>query len=64
MMDNTIMENSNAILREIAHVKPNPVVETVANDIIATLFKSTVPETKKQFWVGPFCITVNIHWGD
>jgi hypothetical protein len=28
------------------------------------LFKSTVPETKKQFWVGPFCITVNIHWGD
>lgn len=61
MMDNTIMENSNAILREIAHVKPNPAVESVANDIIATLFKSTVPETKKQFWVGPFCITVNIH---
>ena len=33
--------------------------DSVANDIIATLFKSTVPETKKQFWVGPFCITVN-----
>ena len=61
MMENAIMENQNAIMRNIASKQPNPVVEEVANQLIGTIFRATVPETKKQFWVGPFCVTINIH---